>query len=47
MKQFSLSPNDSFPAVMLENGALLYAFLIVFTAVMARVFRKYKEAENL
>ena len=32
------SRNDSVAADMLENGALLYAFFIVFPAVMARVF---------
>ena len=37
----SLSPNDLVAAVTLENeGALLYAFFIVFAAVMARVFAR-------
>ena len=31
----SLSPNDSVAAVTLENEALLYAFFIVFAAIMA------------
>ena len=34
---FLLSPNDSVAAVTLQNEALLYAFFIVFAAVMARV----------
>ena len=38
MKPLSLSPNDSVAAVTLENEALLYAFFIVFAAVMACVF---------
>ena len=36
----SLSPNDSTAAVMLENDPLLYAFFIVFAAVMARVLSR-------
>ena len=38
MKPLSLSPNDLVVVVRLENEALLYAFFIVFGAVMARVF---------
>ena len=40
MKPLSLSPNDWIAAVTLENDALLYAFFIVFAAVMARVFAR-------
>ena len=41
MKPLSLSPNNLVAAVTLENeGALLYAFFIVFAAVMARVFAR-------
>ena len=32
--KLSLSPNDSVAVVTLENKALLYAFFIVFAAVM-------------
>ena len=38
-----LSPNDSVAAVTLENEALLYAFFIVFAAVIARAFAIYCE----
>ena len=38
MKPLSLSPTDSVAAVTLENAALLYALVIVFAAVMVRVF---------
>ena len=38
MKPLSLSFNDSVAAVTLENEALLYAFFIVFAAIMACVF---------
>ena len=38
LKPLSLSPNDSVGAVTLENGALLYAFFIVFAAVTARAY---------
>ena len=34
----SLSPNDLVAAVTLEKEALLHAFFIVFTAVIASVF---------
>ena len=34
----SLSPNDLVAPVTLEKEALLYAFFIVFTAVMAHIF---------
>ena len=40
MKPLLLSPNYSIAAVTLENDALLYAFFIVFAAVMARVFAR-------
>ena len=40
MKLLSLSPKDSVAVVTLENGALPYAFFIVFAAVMARVFAR-------
>ena len=36
--KLSLSPNNSVVAVTLENEALLYAFFIVFAAVMERIF---------
>ena len=40
MKLLSLSPSDSVVAVTLENEALVYAFFIVFAAVMACVFAR-------
>ena len=43
LKPLSLSPNGSVAAVTLENEALLYAFFIVFAAVMARIFAIYCE----
>ena len=41
LKPSSLRPNDSLAAVTLENEALLYAFFIVFAALMERVFAIY------
>ena len=38
MKALSVSPNDSVAAVTPENEVLVYAFFIVFTAVMAHVY---------
>ena len=47
LKPLSLSPNHSVAAVTHENEALLYAFFIVFAAVMARVFAIYCERSFL
>ena len=43
MKLLSLSPIDLVTAITLENEALLYAFFIVFAAVMACAFAIYCE----